>query len=507
MRMTFLSRAGSAGLFDNAAAQTLKHRSVRGAAVTFGGQIVRFACQFGGQVALARLLDPVDFGLLAMVTPLSTLVFLFNDLGLAQATVQRPEITRRDVSSLFWINVAASLAMCLVMAAVSPAVGWFYHEPRTVPLTIALSFALILGGLSSQQIALLGRAMRFRQLANIDVASSAAGALAGITAALAGMGYWSLVVVPYAQLGSTVALSWCYTGWLPGRPARNAEVAAMMRFGGHTTGANFLNFFSRNLDNVLIGRVYGSATLGLYDRAYKLLLLPLSQISAPVARVAVPLLSRLQNDPPRYRAAYLQMLQAIHLAAFPGMITALAVPHAVVLTLFGQKWVGVAPILTWLAIAALPSFVGNSTGWLFSSQGRTASQLRWGMVSATLFVSSFIIGLPSGAIGVARAYACVAVLVQGPLLWWGVTRAGPVKLGDLLGTLGTFLFAGLCALGVLALCKHQHHFRGISGFLTAGATSYLVSLGALWLLPQGRQIIRNVLALRSMLRRSGAAES
>ncbi len=204
IRMPLLSSAGSAGLFDNAAAQTLKQRSVRGAAVTFGGQMVRFVCQFGGQVALARLLDPVDFGLLAMVAPLMTLVFLFNDLGLAQATVQRPEISRRDVSSLFWINVAASLAMCLVMSAVSPLVGQFYHEPRTVPLTIALSFALILGGMSSQQMALLGRAMRFRQLAIIDIASSAAGAVGGIAAALAGLGYWSLVVVPYAQMGATV---------------------------------------------------------------------------------------------------------------------------------------------------------------------------------------------------------------------------------------------------------------------------------------------------------------
>jgi PST family polysaccharide transporter len=503
--MSILSSTGSAGLFDNAAAQTLKHRSVRGAAVTFGGQMVRFVCQFGGQVALARLLDPGDFGLLAMVAPVTTLVLFFNDLGLAQATVQRPAITRRDVSSLFWINVAASLALCLVMVAVAPLVGRFYHEPRTVPLTIALSFALILGGISSQQMALLSRAMRFRQLAIIDVASAGAAALAGIAAALAGLGYFSLVVVSYAQMGTTVLLSWFFSGWLPGRPARNAEVAAMMRFGGHTTGSNFLNFFSRNLDNILIGRVYGSETLGLYDRAYKLLLLPLSQISAPVARVAVPLLSRLHDDPPRYRKAYLQMLQAIHLAAFPGMITAIAVPHGVVLTLFGPKWVGVAPILTWLAIAALPSFVGNSTGWLFSSQARTASQLRCGTVSASLFVASFFIGLPYGALGVARAYACVAVLIQGPFLWWGVTRAGPVKLGDLLRTLGTFLFAGGCALAALAFCKTQHHFRGISGVVTAAAISYLVTLGGVMLLPSGREMVRNVLALKSVLRRSGAA--
>ena len=397
--------------------------------------------------------------------------------------------------------------MCLVMAAVSPLVGRFYHEPRTVLLTIALSFALILGGMSSQQMALLGRAMRFRQLAIIDIASSAAGAVGGIAAALAGLGYWSLVVVPYAQMGATVLLSWLYTGWLPGRPARNAEVTAMMRFGGHTTGANFLNFLSRNLDNVLIGRTCGSETLGLYDRGYKLLLLPLSQISAPVARVAVPLLSRLQNDPPRYRNAYLQMLEAIHLAAFPGIITAIAVPHGLVLTLFGPKWAGVAPILTWLSIAALTMFVGNSTGWLFTSQARTASQLRWTMLSAVLFVASFIIGLPYGAVGVARAYACVGVLIQGPLLWWGVTRTGPVKLADILRTMGVFLFTGLCALAVLALCKSHYHFRGIAGCLAAAAISYLVSFGALLLLPAGRQIVRNVLALRAMLGRSGGREA
>ena len=241
--------------------------------------------------------------------------------------------------------------------------------------------------------------------------------------------------------------------------------------------------------------------LGLYDRAYKLMLLPLSQISAPVSRVAVPLLSRLQNDPVRYRAAYLQMLQAIHLAAIPGMVAAIALPDQVVLTLFGEKWAGVAPIFFWLAIAGVTSFVGSSMGWLFTSQDRTPSQFRWGMVSTTLFVTSFLVGLPYGAVGVARAYACVGVLIQGPLVWFGVTRQGPVRLVDILKTVYPFVFSGACALVVLLACQRVYGFHGILGLMAGGAISYAVSALALLMLPEGRRVMRNAVALRTMMRR------
>ena len=465
------------------------------------GQIGRFFIQFGSQVVLARLLDPTDFGLLAMVAPVLAFVQVFNDLGLANATIQRAEITRQDTSSLFWINMAASAALCALLILAAPAVGRFYDEPRVVPITTTLAFVLLLGGLSSQQMALLGRAMRFRQLAVIDIAAMALSTASGILGAVCGMGYWSLVLMPFAVMVTTVVLSWAYTGWLPDWPRRNANVGSMMRFGGHLTGASFLNFLSRNMDNILIGRVYGSAVLGLYDRAYKLMLLPLAQVASPVSRVSIPLLSRLQDDPPRYRNAFMQMLHAIHLLAVPAMVTAVALPEQVILTLFGEKWVDVGPIFFWLAIAGLPSFMASASGWLFTSQGRGAGLFQWECISSALLVASFFLGLPYGAVGVARAYAAACVLIRGPLLWWIVTRRGPVKFTDMVRLLYPFLFAGLCIFAALYACKRYYDLHGIAGLMVGATVSYLITFVALAILPEGRQILRNVLRLKSLLRR------
>jgi PST family polysaccharide transporter len=203
----------------------------------------------------------------------------------------------------------------------------------------------------------------------------------------------------------------------------------------------------------------------------------------------------------RYRKAFMQMIQMVHLAAIPGMVCAIALPDQVVLTLFGQKWAGVSPIFFWLAIAGLTSFMGNGSGWLFTSQGRAAGRFRWECASAVLLVTSFVVGLPYGAVGVARAYAITCVFIQGPILWWAVTRIGPVRLRDMLTLLYPFAVAGICAYAVLVWCLNRYDFNGMAGLVVGAAISYAVSGAILAALPEGRRILRNALAVKSMLRR------
>ena len=158
----------------------LKRRSVRGAAITFTAQGARFVLQFGSQIVLARMLLPRDFGLVAMIGPIISFVQIFNELGLTQATVQRAEITHDEISALFWVNTAISLALTLVLCAASPLVALFYGDARLTPITLCLACLLLLGGLAAQQIALMNRAMRFVPLAAIDIACLAVAVAVGI---------------------------------------------------------------------------------------------------------------------------------------------------------------------------------------------------------------------------------------------------------------------------------------------------------------------------------------
>jgi PST family polysaccharide transporter len=139
-----------------------------GAAATFMAQMVKFAVQLGSRVALARMLDPRDFGLIAMVAPMLGFVQVLNDLGFAQAVVQRSEVTLKQISALFWINALSGLSLSLLTAALAPLIAFFYGEPRTLAITIVMGSLIFLGSLAMLPAALLNRQLRFIPLAIVD---------------------------------------------------------------------------------------------------------------------------------------------------------------------------------------------------------------------------------------------------------------------------------------------------------------------------------------------------
>src|SRR5207237_1933354 len=157
---------------------------------------------------LARLLTPKDFGLFAMVTTVMAFLRVFKDAGLSTATIQREDITHGQVSNLFWINVAMSGAIGLLLAAGSPAIAWFYREPRLVPITLVLSSTFLLSGLAVQHTALLNRQMRFQAIAVVQVGSMLVGIAVGIGMAWHNYSYWSLVGGNFATVAATLLLAW-----------------------------------------------------------------------------------------------------------------------------------------------------------------------------------------------------------------------------------------------------------------------------------------------------------
>lgn len=484
----------------------LKRRSVRGAAATFGAQGVRFFMQFAAQIALARLLTPEQFGIVAMVAPLIGLVQLFAELGLAQAVIQRPTLTHRELSGLFWINVAVSLGLAVLMLVASPLVAAFYNEPKTMAVTACLAIPLVLGGLTAQQMALMNRRLQFTALAAIDVGSTAASAVVGILCAWNGLGYWSLVAMQIANNAVNLAAAWLTSGWRPGRPRFDAAVAPLLRFGGNVTGYNLVNYFSFNLDNVLIGWASGVAALGLYNRAFRLLLPSIMQLTTPFTRITVPLLSRLQTEPDRYRSTFRQVLRALLLVTLPGLVWGIVFANEVIVTLLGERWQAAGPIFAALGVGSLLLPVNNGITWLFISQGRAREQLIWGAVGSGIVLVSFVVGLPWGPVGVATASAGFAWLIGAPLLFWAVTRSGPVRLIELLGAIAPIAFAALGAGTILALFPGEVWPPGVVGLTAALIVSYAATAMVLACLPAGNRMLRDLWRLRYTLRSEQRAE-
>jgi O-antigen/teichoic acid export membrane protein len=362
-------------------------------------------------VVLARLLTPADFGLVAMVATITGLGQAFADLGLSEATIQRKEITHDQVSVLFWINLAIGIGLMLVTMGLAPFLAKFYRDPRLVNITLLLSFTFLIGGLKVQADAILKRQMRFSVLAFRDVFSYALAVPVAITIAWRGGSYWALVALPLTLNLTAMVFSWLIVDWRPGLPRRDAEVGSMIVFGGNVAASYFVTTVSRSADNVLIGWYLGAGPLGLYSRAYNLLMLPVRQLSAPAGSVAVPAFSRTQTEPERLARYYLRAVNLLMWVSAPvfGFLFVAAKP-AIVLIL-GNQWREAAPVFQILTIAALTQLLLESTIWLFVSRGQSQQLLRLLLIITPIIIGSYAIGLPFGIKGVALAGSLVLLMI------------------------------------------------------------------------------------------------
>jgi O-antigen/teichoic acid export membrane protein len=472
-------------------------RTARGGAVTIVTQGLKFLIGIIGTMILARLLTPQDYGLIGMVAVIIGFVSIFKDLGLSSATIQRAEINTVQISTLFWINVALSIAVMLVCVAIAPLVAMFYHESRLLMITLAYGFGFLLGGLAVQHEALLRRQMRFTALAGAEVAALIASVATAVILAWKGAGYWALVM-SQLSLGAVYLIAmWTLCSWRPGWPSRNAGVRSMLVFGGNLTGFSIINFFARNVDNLLIGKIWGSQQLGLYAKAYQLLLLPIDQVNSPITAVAVPALSRLADDPERYRQAYMRIVQKVAIITMPGVALMIGTSDWIVRVVLGPQWMDAAWIFSVLGIAGLIQPIANTTGWLFVTQGRTNDMFRIGMIGGPITIAAIIIGLPWGARGVATSYVIAQICLTNVLFWF-VGRRGPVRTQDLYRTIGPFAAASVSAVfACLAFRYWRGEMNPVVGIMICLMITVVTAVSVLWLLPTGRSAVRD--ALRSLV--------
>lgn len=468
-------------------------RAARGGAVAILSQGMKFVITIGATSVMARLLTPQDYGLVGMVAFVTGFVSMYKDLGLAAATIQRKEISADQISTLFWINVLLSVGIALLTAAIAPLVAWFYGEPRLTWITVASAIGFVIGGLAVQHEALLRRQMRYFALALISLSSIAIGYVVGIVMAWRGFQYWALVASQLAVVATTTILTVILCGWMPGLPKRDTGVRSMIRFGGNLTGFTTINYFARNLDSLLIGRFWGAQQLGLYNRAYQLMALPIDQINEPVSSVAVPSLSRLTDSPESYRRAYLRMLEKIALLTMPGVALMIVTSDSIIRIVLGEQWMGATQIFVLLGVSALFQPIANTTGWLLISQGRTNHMLQWGLISGPIIMLAIVAGLPWGAIGVAASYAFTKVCVVDPLLYWFVGRKGPVRTIDFYRTIAPFVLASVCALlAGLAFRRWSGLATGLSSILACAIITAVTTFLTLALMPAGRKALYDV---------------
>jgi PST family polysaccharide transporter len=465
----------------------LRGQSVRGGLAMAGVQAVHFALSLLSTAILARLLVPRDFGLLVMVAAVTNFLLVFRDMGLASATVQRAELTRAQLTTLFWMNAALGLLIAAAMAGAAPLVARFYGAPELEAITRALAVGFLAASVGVQHAAVLRRQMRFGSMALVEIASQALGLGTAVIAALLDAGYWALVLLQLVQQGASTAGVWMACRWRPSWPPTGGA-GSLISFGAGLTTFNFLNYLTRNLDNVILGRVSGAAALGLYAKAYSLLLLPVDRVRGPISAVVIPALSRLQDDPARFRRGYLAAITNMVAIGMPAVVFLFVFAEEVILVLLGAQWQEAVLLFRLFAPAAFVETFNTIGSWACVPLGRTGRLVRWQAVATTVMVAAFLVGSRWGAVGMAIGFSVATIALRIPAVPL-LLRGSPVQPGALVTALCRPACASLAAGTVVFALRSQAHadLSNASRLLMAAPVFASVYVGLLFILPGGRQ--------------------
>jgi O-antigen/teichoic acid export membrane protein len=396
--------------------QGIKKKVIVGAGFSFFAQTANYTIQTIGTIIMARLLVPEDFGLVTMVVTFSLLIQNFGLNGFTEAIVQSEDVDQNRLSRLFWVNLLIMSALTLGFIAISPLIVWFYKEPQLKRISVVMAFSILFGGLSTCHMALLTRNMKFKIYSMVQVGAALLSTGIGIMMALQGFGYWALVTRRLSLALVTAVLAWLFCRWLPSLPGRGTSIRPLLTFGIKTYGNYLLTYIRNNLDRILIGKAFGKAPLGHYDRANQLSSLLPNQLTIGLAGVGVAALSRLRNDPKRYLVYFGKSLAILSFVGFPGSILLTLVGKDIIVFLLGKNWSTAGDIFVALGPAIGVFVIYNTSTWLHISLGRPDRLLKWSIGVLIASASAYTVGLRFGPLGVAIAYSTLFYVLLIPAL-------------------------------------------------------------------------------------------
>jgi len=411
-------------------------------------QAARTVIQLSSLVVLSRLLNPTEYGLMAMVTVVTNFVYLLRDMGTAAAVVQKEELNEDTTSTVFWLNVGTGVVLGVLLIVLAQFIAGAYRTPRLAPVLWVVALVFPLSSTSAVHQALLERANRFRTVARIEVVALLVGLVVALLLAWQGAGVYSLAFQTLCTIAAATLQLWLASKWRPTMRWSQSEFRALWGFSGNFTGFTFINYFARNADAMVIGRVLGSVQLGIYAQAYRVMMFPLQSMTFVANRALFPVMSRQQSDTQRMAQLYLRALGLIATVTAPMMAGLWLLREPFVLVALGHQWTEVASVLAWLAPVGFVQSLTSTIGTVFMSKGRTDIMLRLGLFSTALQLSAFFIGARWGIVSVAMCYLVANVINFFPA--FHVTlRQMNASLGDLLDAIGKPVAAAVVMVAAL----------------------------------------------------------
>lgn len=473
--------------------RSMRRTATGGAAITLSAQGVKMVLQIASVVVLSRLLTPEDYGLLAIVLLLMGIGEIFRDFGLTTASIQAPTLQRSERDNLFWANAAIGAVLAIIMLAIAWPLGALTQTPALTAICATLSVTFVFNGLATQYRAMLMRDFRFKAMALTEIIAAFCGLTVAVIFAIMGAGFWALVaqqlvtglllLVGYATLGR----------WLPRWYDRSVGIRSFVGFGLNLSAASIVTYVGSQIDTLVIALRFGAVPLGYYNRAYQLIMTPIVQLRSPLTTVALPVLSRIQADQRRF-ADYItagQLALGYGLSVPLAIVSALA-PSVTAIAL-GPGWSESAPILRFIAIAALFQNLAYVGYWVYTSRGLGRTLFHYSFVSTSIKIICVVVGSFWGVVGVAVGFA-IAPMIAWPLSIAWLSRVTSVPTRRLYAGAGRIVLA-VAVVGGAAFSVQQ--FAGLAPVWTLlwGVAAAAAGAGALLLVPMVRRDVAQLVGI------------
>ena len=487
---------------------TTGSRGVRGGAIITVAQGLRLGVQFLSLVLLSRLLSPADFGLVAMVSVVLSLGDLLRDFGIPTAALQARELSQQQSSNLFWINFGMGLASALGVVVLTPLLVLVYGRSELAAITPVLAVGLAMNGLQTQWLVHLARAGRFGAIAISDVIAPLLGLALALVIAANGGGYWALVGQSLVTTATLTISRAALARWLPGRPRRHSGTGPILRSGLRIGGAQFLGYAASNADSFIIGVQFGPTQLGVYNRGFQLMSLPISGLLGPLTNVVLPTVRQAASEGQNFFEIMrrIQFLGALPLVAI--LSTLVVTAPSLLPALLGNQWDGVVPIFQVLAIGTMFQCLSYVSYWTFLLQHKERQLLHYNLLTKPVAILLVLGGSLFGPVGVAVGYALSLVIAWPVSLAWLRKVAGQPFLEFFMSGLHILGAGGISvAIGFGISSWTGAHVEGVPHvLLVAGSCLATFALSTVALPSARRELARSLPLLRSAFGRNRKTE-
>ncbi len=487
-------------------ASTLKARMARSMLWLASSKAVVQVLSLISTLAVARILDPSDYGTMAVVTLLVSVSAMLSEFGAGGAIIQFPALEKRELNGCFWLTLGLALAIYALLAVSAPLIADWFHNPALVSVLRVAGLALPLATLRVVPESLLRRAMRFDSIARAHIVAAALCIPTVIALAVNGAGVWALVASALVMAGVQTVSMYASTRWMPGLDVGSSRTRALLHFARHTLGSRVCWSVYQQMDIVVLGRYVSAAGVGIYSMAMQLVVFPIERIFSLVNEISYPAMAQSQGDLPGLRYGLVRSLKLVMIIALPLYVGLALVAGDLIPLLLTEKWAPVVPIMQVLCAYGIVSSFAVLQAPVLMSRYRPDLMFRYSLGQMVVMPLAFWAGsVAGGVLGVALAW----VLVYPVGLFW-LTRQmiREVNLGweDIGGCIARPALAVavmavavvLAGAGIDTVAPDQPLAR-VLVMIPSGALVYCI---AIWLLE--RPFVRDVLRIASSAFRAPA---